>query len=68
MHYSPKSNSDKASDFMKTYKFLCEQNDTGPLKRVMRYPQGRIVDINIDNIRYILLLIPKNIKITDARS
>lgn len=51
MHISPKANSEKVSDFMKTYKFLCDQNDAGPLKRVMRYPHGRIVDINVDNIR-----------------
>lgn len=52
MAVSPRSRSGKSPDFLKTYKLMCDQNDTGPLKRVMRHGQDRIVDVNIDNIRY----------------
>ncbi|EUB55484.1 hypothetical protein EGR_09658 [Echinococcus granulosus] len=51
MAVSPRSRSEKSPDFLKTYKFMCDQNDAGPLKRVMRHAQDRIVDINVDNIR-----------------
>ncbi|CDS43293.2 centrosomal protein of 78 kda [Echinococcus multilocularis] len=52
MAVSPRSRPEKPPDFLKTYKFMCDQNDAGPLKRVMRHAQDRIVDINVDNIRF----------------
>ncbi|KAL5961086.1 Centrosomal protein of 78 kDa [Taenia solium] len=55
MAISPRSRSGKSPDFLKTYKFMCEQNDTGPLKRVMRHGQDRIVDglVKARNLRFL---------------
>lgn len=37
---------------IETYTLNCDQNDTGPLKRILRYAHENLIDINVDNIRY----------------
>lgn len=52
MPISPKLSSEKVGDFFSMYSLHCDQNDAGPLKRIMRYAHENLVDVNIDNIRY----------------